>query len=129
MFIFEELEKISFEEFKKILPKVWKEEDPIKELRNAFDVFDPTNNGFLTPEQLKHVMMGFGENLDENDFKELMKTIPVQPDDTINVEGLSNKTIKSRNRFKLMLTQFFNFRFGEIAFDQLLMNYFQAICF
>ena len=87
IFVTLEIDKITFEEFKKLLPKVWKDENPEKELRNAFDVFDPTNNGFFTPDQLRKFLMGFGENLDENDFKDFMKSITVQPDDTINVEG------------------------------------------
>ncbi len=82
-----ELEQITVEEFKKVLPKVWKEEDAESELRKAFDVFDPTNNGYFTTGQLKKMLTELGENLDEAEFKELLKNTTVQPDDTINVEG------------------------------------------
>ena len=70
------------------MPKVWKVEDATSELRKAFDVFDPTNNGFFTPDQLKKFLTELGEILDETDFKEFMKSITVQPDDTINIDGM-----------------------------------------
>jgi len=57
-------------------------------LRKAFDVFDPTNNGYFTTDQLKKMLTQFGENLDEAEFKELLKSTTVQPDDTINIEGI-----------------------------------------
>jgi Ca2+-binding EF-hand superfamily protein len=70
------------------LPKVWKEEDAVDELRKAFDVFDPTNNGYFTIEQLKKILTELGENLDDGEFKELLKNTTVQPDETINVDGI-----------------------------------------
>jgi len=88
IFKFKELDQITVEEFKKILPKVWKEEDAVDELRKAFDVFDPTNNGYFTIEQLKKILTELGENLDDGEFKELLKNTTVQPDDTINVDGI-----------------------------------------
>lgn len=77
---------MNFGEFLILIKNVWKESSP-EELRNAIDVFDPTGNGYLTVDSLKNTLLNLGENLDEEDFKEFVKTINVQPDGTINTEG------------------------------------------
>ena len=78
---------MNFEEFTRVLRKVWQQQDPISEIRNALEVFDPTGNGFFTVDQLKSMLLEFGENLEEDEFKEFTKTITIQPDGTINMEG------------------------------------------
>lgn len=80
------IEQLNFEEFKKLLQKTWREDDP-HELKNAVSVFDPAGNGYLTVQQLKNTMLNLGENLDEEDFKEILKNVNVQPDGTINTDG------------------------------------------
>lgn len=68
------------------MKKTWKTNDP-QELRQAIEVFDPIGNGYFTVEQLKSFLLSLGEPLDEDDFKEILKTITVQPDGTVNTEG------------------------------------------
>jgi Ca2+-binding EF-hand superfamily protein len=82
-----DVENINFEEFKKILKKMWDNGDQVKQLQTAFEMLDTKNNGFLTVDQLKKILLNLGEKIDEEDFKELLKSVTVQPDGTINNEG------------------------------------------
>jgi Ca2+-binding EF-hand superfamily protein len=45
----------------------------------------------MTINQLREVLLGFGEKLDDDEFKELIKSISVQSDGTINNDGNLNK--------------------------------------
>ena len=56
-------------------------------LRDAFEALDTLGNGYFTVEQLKQILLTTGEQLDEQDFKELCKSVTVQADETINYEG------------------------------------------
>lgn len=85
MFFFKDIERINYNQFIKILKNTWKEVDA-QELRSAIEVFDPVGNGYLTVDQFKNSLLSLGEALDEDDFKEIVKTVNVQPDGTINIE-------------------------------------------
>lgn len=77
---------MNFDECIRITQRIWKEIDPY-ELRDAVGVLDSGKNGYFTVEQLKRDLF-LGESLDEAEFKELIKTVQVQADGTINVEGI-----------------------------------------
>ncbi len=66
---------------------MWDNNDQMQQLQTAFEMLDPKANGFLTVDQLKKILLNLGEKIDEDDFKELLKNIPVQPDGTINNDG------------------------------------------
>lgn len=97
--------KLTFDEFKSLLARLWYEANYAQELRDAFDAFDSLGNGYFTLEQMKSVLLGMGEKLDEQDFKEICKVITVKADNTINFEGISISSIlfyclqKSRKSF------------------------------
>jgi calcium-binding protein CML len=82
-----EIEKINFEDFLKLLENVWHINDSLIELKEAMNALDSKANGYLTVEELRHILLETGECLDEHDFKEILKSIEVQPDGTINNEG------------------------------------------
>lgn len=84
--LFLDIDRISFDQFIILLKNTWKSRNP-QELRQAIDVFDPIGNGYFTIEQLKSLLLSIGEPLNEDDFKEILKTVTVQPDGTINSEG------------------------------------------
>ena len=69
------------------MKKIWENADNLKLLQNAFDIIDSKSNGFMTVDQVKKILLNFGEKIDEDDFKELLKSVPVQPDGTINNDG------------------------------------------
>ena len=69
---------------------IWIELDQsaqVNQLKTAFEMLDPRNNGFFPVQELKKILSTFGEVLDENDWKEITKSVVIQPDDTINNEG------------------------------------------
>ncbi len=66
---------------------MWDNRDQVSQLQIAFEMLDPKNNGFMTVDQLKKILLNLGEKIDEDDFKELLKSVTVQPDGTINNEG------------------------------------------
>ena len=70
-----------------ILERVWEEKNP-GELRGAIDVIDPDMDGVLTPEQLRNFLVNNGESLTESEFKEFVKSLPMQEDGRIITEGL-----------------------------------------
>lgn len=82
-----EIEKINFEDFLKLLENVWQVNDSLMELKEAMNALDSKSNGYLTVEELRHILLETGECLDEHDFKEIIKAVEVQPDGTINNEG------------------------------------------
>lgn len=43
--------------------------------------------GYLSVDQLKEILAGFGEKLDDEEFKEFIKSVPVQTDGNINNSG------------------------------------------
>lgn len=72
---------------------IWEKKNEVDDLEEAFKIIDKEDNGYISVEQLKEILSGFGEKLDEDEFKELIKNIPVQTDGNINNIGIffSNK--------------------------------------
>ncbi|CAF0812645.1 unnamed protein product [Rotaria sp. Silwood1] len=48
-------------------------DDNIEELQEAFNIFDPTNTGFITMKDLLRVMQSIGENISEADAQEMIR--------------------------------------------------------
>ena len=104
-----DIERYTFEQFLKLLKSIWENKDAKSELEQAFKsiwwsqtnslfkfsiliknvskAIDKEKNGYLTTEQLRAVLLSFGEKLDDEEFKELLKNITVQTDGTINNDG------------------------------------------
>ena len=51
----------------------WPVRDHKEELLEAFKVFDTNNDGFISPEELRHVMANLGENLKDDEIDEMIK--------------------------------------------------------
>jgi len=84
---FLEIESFTLKQFVKLLGGIWEVKDEAKELQDAFKVIDKDDMGYLSVEQLREVLAGFGEKFDDEEFKEFIKTIPVQSDGNINNSG------------------------------------------
>ena len=87
VFLFKDVESFTFDQFVKLLEGVWVEVDHEKVLEAAFKAIDKEDAGYLSVEQLRDVLQGYGEKLDDDDFKEFIKNIPVQTDGNINNSG------------------------------------------
>ncbi len=77
---------ITFHEFlslykKQVLFKVQEEK-----LRKAFNICDYDGNGFVTLEELKHIINEVGENLNEEQIITMIKEVDMDGDDRINFE-------------------------------------------
>lgn len=68
------------------MERTWTSYDPF-ELKDAVNALDSSGNGYLTIDQLKHVLVSLGEALDEDEFKDFIKNVQVQADGTINTDG------------------------------------------
>ena len=63
--------------------------DTQEELIKAFRVFDHDENGFISAQQLCHVMTNIGEKLNQTEITEMLKQAGMDSHGQINYEGTS----------------------------------------
>ena len=56
-----------------IIPK-----DTQNDLLNAYELFDPENNGFIKVNEFKHIMTNLGEKLNTNEIENIIKDLDPQ---------------------------------------------------
>ena len=61
--------EVDFPEFMQLMAKKMKEGEMDEELVEAFKTFDKSNKGFFTVEELREVMIQYGEKLSDEDLK------------------------------------------------------------
>ena len=86
-FKIKDVDSFTFNQFVKILGAIWEEKDDEKFLEDAFKAIDTEDAGYLSVDQLKDALVGFGEKMDEEEFKEFLKNVPIQTDGNINNSG------------------------------------------
>lgn len=64
------------------------DDDTVKNLTAAFQVFDLDNDGYITRDELKKAMDTIGETVTEEQLNEFMKMADTDKDGRINYEGL-----------------------------------------
>ena len=79
---------IEFPEFLTMMVRKVKAPDTQEELINAFKMFDYDENGFISAQQLCHVMMNIGEKLTMTEMTEMIKQAGVDKHGQINYEGI-----------------------------------------
>lgn len=77
---------IEFPEFLTMMVRKVKAPDTQDELVNAFRVFDYEENGFISAQQLCHVMTNIGEKLSQAEITEMLKQAGVDSHGQINYE-------------------------------------------
>uniref|UniRef100_A0A915P1N2 EF-hand domain-containing protein n=1 Tax=Meloidogyne floridensis TaxID=298350 RepID=A0A915P1N2_9BILA len=65
-----------------------KESESEKELREAFQVFDKDNDGFISHFELRFVMQNLGEDLTDFEVKEMIREADLDGDGKVNFNGL-----------------------------------------
>ena len=59
-----------------------------KDILDAFLVFDTDHNGFISAENLKHIMMNIGESLTSKESEEFINLVDDDGDGHINYQKL-----------------------------------------
>ncbi|AFZ79692.1 calmodulin, putative [Theileria equi strain WA] len=77
---------IDFPEFLILMARKMKEGDTEEELVQAFKVFDRDGNGFISAQELRHVMTNLGEKLTNEEVDEMLREADVDGDGKINYE-------------------------------------------
>jgi calmodulin len=77
---------IDFQEFLTLLARQMREANGADEdeLREAFRVFDQDQNGFISRDELRHVLQNLGERLSDDELAEMLREADVDGDGQIN---------------------------------------------
>ncbi|EPS71154.1 calmodulin, partial [Genlisea aurea] len=77
---------IDFPEFLNLMARKMKDTtmDSEEELKEAFRVFDKDQNGFISPDELRHVMTNLGEKLTDDELDEMIRNADVDGDGQID---------------------------------------------
>ncbi|KAG0464276.1 hypothetical protein HPP92_019916 [Vanilla planifolia] len=77
---------IEFGEFLSLMARKMKETDAEEELREAFKVFDKDQNGYISANELRNVMMNLGEKLTDEEVDLMIKEADMDGDGQVNYE-------------------------------------------
>ncbi|XP_006819033.1 neo-calmodulin-like [Saccoglossus kowalevskii] len=80
---------IDFDEFIDMMTKRMKrlkDVDPIKELQETFRVFDKDNDGFISNEEIRHIMKSLGVILTEEEGEEMIKEADADGDGLVSFQ-------------------------------------------
>ena len=77
---------IDFSEFLNLMSRKMKDVDSEEELKEAFRVFDKDQTGFISAQELRHVMTNLGEKLSDEEVDEMIRQVDVDRDEQINYE-------------------------------------------
>ncbi|WCJ43880.1 Calmodulin [Euphorbia peplus] len=77
---------IEFGEFLNLMARKFKENDAEEELKEAFKVFDKDQDGFISPYELRHVMMNLGEKLSDEEVELMIKEADLDGDGLVNYD-------------------------------------------
>jgi len=80
---------IEFDEFLLMMARKLKATDGEEEMHHAFKVFDKNSDGFITFDELKHVMCSIGERLTDEEIEDMIKEADLNGDKKIDYKGKS----------------------------------------
>ncbi|XP_037952083.1 calmodulin-alpha-like [Teleopsis dalmanni] len=82
---------VEFDDFLIMMERYMHNVSTENEIREAFRVFDPDGNGFLTVADLKDIMTTMGEQLSEEEVEEMIKDADVNNEGHINYNDYVTK--------------------------------------
>ncbi|EEB09679.1 calmodulin Cam1 [Schizosaccharomyces japonicus yFS275] len=77
---------IDFPEFLTMMARKMKDTDDEEEVREAFKVFDKDGNGYITVDELTHVLTSLGERLSHEEVADMVREADADGDGVINYE-------------------------------------------
>ncbi|XP_022211038.1 calmodulin-related protein 97A [Drosophila obscura] len=78
--------EIDFNEFCTMMGKQMRETDTEEEMREAFKIFDRDLDGFISPAELRFVMINLGEKVTDEEIDEMIREADFDGDGLINYE-------------------------------------------
>ncbi len=78
---------VDFPEFLAMMVRQKKRGDSFKEIGEAFRVFDSDGKGFITANELRHVMSSIGEKLSKREIDEMIRAADAKGSGKIKYEG------------------------------------------
>ncbi|KAJ8760747.1 hypothetical protein K2173_017887 [Erythroxylum novogranatense] len=77
---------IEFGEFINLMERKMKESEAEEELTEVFRVFDKDQDGYISPTELRHVMISLGEKLTEEELEQMIKEADLDGDGQVNYD-------------------------------------------
>ena len=95
---------IDFPEFLTMMAHKMKENNNHKdEIHEIFKVFDMEDNGFISVAELSHVMTSLGEELTEEEVKEMIKEADIDGDGQVSYEDFKKIYLSKSDCRKFLL--------------------------
>ncbi|KAK3139255.1 hypothetical protein QOZ80_5AG0380290 [Eleusine coracana subsp. coracana] len=92
---------IDFHEFLVLLARKMRDAGADDELREAFHVFDQDQNGYISRDELRHVLENLGEKLSDEELVEMLREADVDGDGQINYNEFA-KVMMAKRRNQMM---------------------------
>ena len=77
---------IDFEEFLIMMERKMAETESEQDIGETFKVFDKDGNGFISADELRHVINNLGEKLTDDEVEKLIREADIDDDGQINYE-------------------------------------------
>ena len=77
---------ITFEGFKGLMDRKFRDEDIEEELIETFKKFDQDNNGLIGPEDVFNLLQSFGQDITINEAEEMVKNVDLDQDGFVNYQ-------------------------------------------
>jgi calmodulin len=92
---------IEFEEFLGLLARKLRDTGAEDDIRDAFRVFDKDQNGFITPDELRHVMANLSDPLSDDELADMLHEADSDGDGQINYNEFL-KVMMAKRRQNMM---------------------------